>query len=91
MTDYNVVATLRVTPKSPEVDKDALKKGIEQCIPSTMKLHKIEEEPIAFGLVAFNVFVLLNENEGGVEGVEKKIKEIKDVSQADVTDARKLL
>lgn len=92
MTEYNTVATLRVMPKSPEVDGEVLKKSIETSIPQHMKLHKIEEEPIAFGIVALNVFVLLDDEEGGVEDIKKKMKEeIQGVSEVDTTDVRRLL
>ena len=56
-----------------------------------MKIHKIEEEPIAFGLVALNVFVLLNDAEGGVEEIVDNIKGVEGVSEVDVTDVRRLL
>ncbi|MEA1994476.1 MAG: elongation factor 1-beta [Euryarchaeota archaeon] len=91
MTEYNTVAILRVMPESPELDKEALKKSIENGVPQNMKIHKIEEEPIAFGIVALNAFVLLNDKEGGVENIEKEIKDIKDVSEVDTTDVRRLL
>lgn len=89
--EYNVVATARVMPVSPEADREKLKKEIEKNIPQSMKVHKIEEEPIAFGLVALHVFVLLNDAEGGTEDIEKRIKELDDVSEVDIIDARRLL
>jgi len=89
--EYNVVTIAKVMPVSPETDREELKKDIEGKIPHNMKLHKIEEEPIAFGLVALNVFVLLNDAEGGVEDIEKKIREINDVSEVDIVDVRRLL
>jgi elongation factor 1-beta len=89
--EYNVVATVRAMPISLEVDREKLKKDIGEVMPHGMKVHKIEEEPIAFGLVALRVFVLLNDAEGGTEDIEKKIKELDDVSEVDLIDARRLL
>lgn len=89
--DYNVVAIAKVMPVSPETDREKLKKDIESKIPQNMKLHKIEEEPIAFGIVALNAFVLLSDAEGGVEDIEERIKEIEDVSEVDIIDVRRLL
>jgi len=89
--DYNVVAIVRVMPVSPETDREKLKTEIGRKIPENMKIHKIEEEPIAFGLVALNVFVLLNDAEGGVEEIVDNIKGVEGVSEVDVTDVRRLL
>ena len=89
--DYNVVAIVRVMPVSPETDREKLKTEIRGKIPENMKIHKIEEEPIAFGLVALNVFVLLNDAEGGVEEIVDNIKGVEGVSEVDVTDVRRLL
>ncbi len=89
--DYNVVAIVRVMPVSPETDREKLKTEIGGKIPENMKIHKIEEEPIAFGLVALNVFVLLNDAEGGVEEIVDNIKGVEGVSEVDVTDVRRLL
>ncbi len=88
---YNVVAIAKVMPVSPEIDREKLKKDIESKIPQNMKLHKIEEEPIAFGIVALNAFVLLSDAEGGVDDIEERIKEIEDVSEVDIIDVRRLL
>ncbi len=89
--DYNVVAIVRVMPVSPETDREKLKTEIGGKIPESMKIHKIEEEPIAFGLVALNVFVLLNDAGGGVEEIVDNIKGAEGVSEVDVTDVRRLL
>jgi len=89
--DYNVVTIAKVMPVSPDTDREKLKKDIENKIPHNMKLYKVEEEPIAFGLVALNVFVLLDDAEGGVDDIEKRIKEISDVSEVDIVDVRRLL
>lgn len=50
-----VVATLKIMPESPDVDLEALKAAIQAAMPAEAEFHKIEEEPIAFGLVALNL------------------------------------
>ncbi|MFQ5891467.1 MAG: elongation factor 1-beta [Candidatus Methanofastidiosia archaeon] len=89
---FNLICNLRVFPQSPEVDLEILKKKIEKTIPSHMELYKIEEEPIAFGLVALNVKILsTDDDKGDITPVEEKIKELEEVSQAEVSDVRRTL
>ena len=89
---FNVVATLRVLPESPEVDLEGLEKSIRAVVPSHMELHTIEREPIAFGLVALNVMVLTTDDEkGDVTPLEESIQNLEAVSQVEVTDVRRTL
>lgn len=86
-----VVATIKLMPESPEVDLEKIKKDVEESIPDKVNLHKIEEEPIAFGLVALNVMVVVGDAEGGTEIIEDKLAQIDDVSNIEVTDVRRLM
>lgn len=86
-----VVATIKLMPESPEVDLEQIKKDVEAAIPEGTELHKIEEEPIAFGLVALNVMVIVDDGEGGTEAAEANFAKINDVSNVEVTDVRRLM
>ncbi|MBE2899746.1 elongation factor 1-beta [Methanothermobacter thermautotrophicus] len=87
----DVVATIKVMPESPDVDLEALKKEIQDRIPEGTELHKIDEEPIAFGLVALNVMVVVGDAEGGTEAAEESLSGIEGVSNIEVTDVRRLM
>jgi elongation factor 1-beta len=90
--DFNLVATIRVMPEGLEVDLEALKARIEEATPSDREVHRIDNEPIAFGLVALNVLVLSNDKEGGdVDPVVDLYSELEGVSEVDVIDVRRLL
>ncbi|HSO26124.1 MAG TPA: elongation factor 1-beta [Methanobacteriaceae archaeon] len=86
-----VVATIKLMPESPEVDLEIIKKNIEASIPEGTELHKIEEEPIAFGLVALNVMVIVDDGEGGTEEVEANLSKLDDIGNIEVTDVRRLM
>lgn len=89
---FNLIATLRILPESPEVNLEALEQSIKELIPSHMELHKVEQEPIAFGLVALNVMVLTTDDEkGDVTPLEESIQSLDLVSQVEVTDVRRTL
>lgn len=87
-----MIVTLRVLPESPEVDLESLEKSITELVPSHMELHTIEQEPIAFGLVALNVVVLTTDDaKGDVTPLEESIQGLDNVSQVEVTDVRRTL
>ena len=88
----NLIATLRVLPESPEVDLENLEESIRSVVPSHMELHKVEKEPIAFGLVALNVIIITTDDDkGDVTPLEESIQGLDAVSQVEVTDVRRTL
>ena len=89
---FNLIATLRVLPESPEVDLTRLEALIKEVVPSHMELHTIEREPIAYGLVALNVMVLTTDDDkGDVTPLEESIQALDVVSQVEVVDVRRTL
>ncbi len=86
-----VVATIKLMPESPEMDLAKVKAEIESAIPENTELHSIEEEPIAFGLVALNVMVVVDDGEGGTEKVEENFSKIDDIASVEVVDVRRLM
>lgn len=90
MTDWNVVAKLRIMPEGVETDLDAIKKGIQDVVGQKAKVHSMEVKPIAFGLKAIEVNLLLNDRQGGFEELEEKIKTIAGVGVVETTDINRL-
>lgn len=86
-----VLATIKMMPEGPDVDLEKIKSDIGNSIPSSTELHKIEEEPIAFGLVALNVMVVVDDAEGGTEEVEENLSKIEGITNIEVTDVRRLM
>lgn len=90
--DFNLLATIRVMPDSAETDLEALKKALKDVTPSDREVHDIEDDPIAFGLVALKVLVLSNDKEGGdVDPVVEAYSALDNVGEVDVVDVRRLL
>jgi len=78
-------------PDSPDIDIAKIKEQVEKSIPEEVELHKIEEEPIAFGLIALNVMVVVGDIEGGTEKVEEALSKIENVGSVEVVDVRRLM
>jgi elongation factor 1-beta len=85
-----VAGTLKVMPESPDVDLEALKESIKSVI-DEKEFEKIDEEPVAFGLVALNVTIVVDDGEGGTEPAEKALADLENVASVEVTDVRRLM
>ena len=88
-----VIVTLKIMPKSVEVDlskitEQAKTKIIDFAGPGDMK---IEEKPIAFGLKALNIIFIMDESKGSTDELEESITEIDGVQSVEVTDVRRAI
>ncbi len=77
-----VLVSFRVMPKEASTDLNLL----ETKIKNSVNPDKISREPIAFGLVAINISKLVEDAEGELDGVEKKLRSIESVGEVDVTE-----
>ncbi|MEM4246518.1 MAG: elongation factor 1-beta, partial [Candidatus Bathyarchaeia archaeon] len=68
-----ILASIRILPADAQVDLENLKSEIQQSVPSNVKVHKLQEEPIAFGLIALIAHVTMPEKE---EGVMSRLEEV---------------
>ena len=76
-----VLVSLKIFPSDVDVDRDALKKEIEENLPEYTSVYKFEEEPIAFGLVAIVAHILVPEDRAGaIDKVESSLREIGTIS-----------
>lgn len=82
-----VIVTFRVMPTGIDTDLDNLGKEIKAAV----NPERVNKEPIAFGLVALNVTVLVEDAGGQLESVENKLKAINGVSEVDVTEITRTL
>ena len=78
-----VAIIYKVMPDGPETDLEVLKNNITAAVPENARLNKIEEKPVAFGLKALEVQVILNDREGGAEDLEKALNELEHVQSVE--------
>jgi len=79
-----VMVTFKVMPESLEVDINSLAKEISGI--KEWRVNKVEKKPIAFGLFALMPSFVIDDAGGIVEKIEERIKGIKGVKSAEVTD-----
>lgn len=73
----NVAAKMKIMPETVETDLAELKEKLKAAIPAGSELYgDITEQPVAFGLKALIVTVIVNDEEGGTEAVEEAFAKV---------------
>lgn len=86
----DVIVKMKVMPTGVDIDLDKLAKSCEEIINAAGgKVHKKEQEEVAFGLKAIVFIFLGDEKQINIDEIEAKLKEIKDVSTVDILDVRR--
>jgi elongation factor 1-beta len=85
-----IVATIKIFPEDIIISPKLLKTSIENALPKNVSLHRIDEEPIAFGLIALIAYVVMPETSGILDKVETVLSEIKGISQIETLLVRKI-
>ena len=79
----DVAAKIRVMPSSPDEDVDAIISSIREMV----NAQDIQITPIAFGLKAIDVIVVIPDGtQGGTSSVEEKLRSINGVESAETVD-----
>jgi elongation factor 1-beta len=87
----DVAAKIKIMPEGVETDLAELKKNLKAVIPAGADLHgDIVEEPIAFGLKALIVTLIVNDKEGGTEAVEEAFAKVSGVENVQVQEAYRI-
>lgn len=76
----------RVLPEGLEVDLDRLKTDIEKALPEGAKLRAYEQKPVAFGLKALHVLIVIDDKKGGAEQVETSISSVAGVQSVEIVE-----
>jgi translation elongation factor aEF-1 beta len=76
-----VLVSLKIFPSDINIDLKKVENDIISSIPKFATVHSFEKEPIAFGLVALILHLLLPEKKSGaIEEIESKLKKIDSIS-----------
>jgi len=81
-----VLVTSKLFPESPNVDLEKIKKEVKEKI----NPEKIEEEPIAFGLVSLKIEKVIEDDGKSLEELEKKLRNIPNVSQVEIVQVSRI-
>ena len=79
-----VSITFEIMPESLEIDLEDIKSRVQSKIGEISKIEQTEIKPIAFGLKALMMNVLVDDSEGIMDKLEAMIAEVEDVQSAKV-------
>ncbi len=87
----DVAAKIKIMPQSIDTDLVELKGKLKAAIPAGADLHgDIVEEPIAFGLKALIVTLIVDDQAGGTEAVEEIFAQIPGVENVQVKEVYRI-
>ena len=76
-----IVIAYKILPSESTVDLEVLKEKIKKQLADIASIQRFAEEPIAFGLSALKVNMILPEKDGILEETEKRITNLEEVGQ----------
>ena len=76
-----IVIAYKIFPSEAGIDLELLKEKIKKQLAGIAAIQQFAEEPIAFGLCALKVNMVLPEKEGILDKTEKLITDIEEVGQ----------
>lgn len=86
-----VMALLRIFPEEVDISLEELKNRIQGSLPGGYSIKAWDEEPIAFGIKALRIIVVMpEETEGGTEHLEEIVSKVPGVSQVEVLTVHRI-
>ena len=85
-----VLTIIKILPETIEVDLKQLLEDIKDKLPENAEFKDSKEEPIAFGLKALKIAVVVPDAEGGTDILEEIIKSVKGVGQVEIEHATRI-
>ncbi len=76
----------RVLPEGLEVDLKKLEDDIKKALPAGATLRAAEQRPLAFGLKALHVLVVMDDKKGGADQVETAISGVTGVQSVEIVE-----
>ena len=85
-----VAITYRIMPNSTDVNLSELADKVESVSKDIAKIQGMQEKPIAFGLSALLIRVIIEDKEGGPDQIESALTGIDGVQTVEVMDMTRL-
>lgn len=86
-----VLASIKCFPEDIIIPPSVIQEEIKKSLPSFAQVYRIDEEPIAFGLVALIAHILVPDSGGDeLDKVEEALKGVKGISQVETQLVRRV-
>lgn len=83
----NVIVTLKAMPTGVDVNLDELESAIKEKV----NPDRIEREPVAFGLFAIKIVIVIPEEDGKLDKVQEELKSLEGIKEVEVVTLTKSL
>lgn len=76
----------RILPADLDVNLDNLLTDIKKALPDGANLRASEQKPVAFGLKALHVLIVMDDKKGGSEVVENALSKVTGVQSVEMLE-----
>lgn len=81
-----VALQYRVLPDGLEVDLDTLNDNLKNALPEGAQIKASEKKPVAFGLQALHILVVMDDKKGGADAVESALSSVEGVQSVEMLE-----
>ena len=81
-----VALQYRVLPDGLEVDLDTLHESLKNALPEGAQIKASEKKPVAFGLHALHILVVMDDKKGGADAVESALSGVQGVQSVEMLE-----
>ncbi len=85
MVEYNVAADLKLY-----LEDSSKSESVKQELDKLVKVQVAKEEELGFGIKILKVTVLMNDDQGGMDQLEEKIRSLDNVSEVETENIRRV-
>jgi elongation factor 1-beta len=86
-----VMVVVKIMPDSADRDVNKLMEELKKALPKSARLQGVQVKPIAFGLKALICAVLVSDEAGGSEAVERAFSGVEGVQSIEVEQQGRVL
>ena len=87
----NILVVAKIYPSDVEIDLDKLAENVKNMLPEGYSLSRYDKVPIAFGLQALRLVILMPEQtEGGTSRLEELLSNIEGVDQVEIETVHRM-
>lgn len=85
-----VAIVYRIMPQGTDVDIKELGQNVAEAARSVAQIQGMQEKPVAFGITALLIRVIIEDKEGGPDEIEKTLSAIDGVQSIEVLEMSRL-
>ncbi|UCF08965.1 MAG: elongation factor 1-beta [Thermoplasmata archaeon] len=86
-----VAIIYRIMPEGTDIDLKDLSERVREAAKDVAKVQGMQEKPVAFGVTALLIRVIIEDREGGPEEIEQTLSSVPGVQSLEALEMSRLL